>query len=148
MSWCPRNPQWWPMHVFFISLWVHDFLKSFCYGWHRWLDGHEFEQAPRVGDGWESLVCYSTWGPKKSDITERLHLTELMYQLITVFILFDAQLITSMNSFVLAPVSPWHKSPLVSGSFLPWSPKFIIYVLFQIWNQSFTEGTLAPISRI
>ena len=26
-------------------------------GWHHWLDGHEFEQAPGVGDGQESLTC-------------------------------------------------------------------------------------------
>ena len=28
-------------------------------GWHHQLDGHEFEQAPGVGDGQVSLVCYS-----------------------------------------------------------------------------------------
>ena len=28
-------------------------------GWHRWLHGHEFEQAPGVGDGQGSLVCCS-----------------------------------------------------------------------------------------
>ena len=28
-------------------------------GWHHWLDGHEFEQAPGVGDGQESLACCS-----------------------------------------------------------------------------------------
>ena len=26
-------------------------------GWHHWLDGHEFEWAPGIGDGQESLVC-------------------------------------------------------------------------------------------
>ena len=26
-------------------------------GWHLQLDGHEFEYAPRVGDGQEGLVC-------------------------------------------------------------------------------------------
>ena len=31
-------------------------------GWHHWLNGHEFEQAPGVGDGQESLVCCSPWG--------------------------------------------------------------------------------------
>ena len=34
-------------------------------GWHHWLDGHEFEQAPRVGDGQGSLVCCSPWGLKE-----------------------------------------------------------------------------------
>jgi len=36
-------------------------------------DGHEFEQAPRVGDGQGSLVCGSPWSLKESDITERLN---------------------------------------------------------------------------
>ena len=31
-------------------------------GWHHWLDGHEFEQAPGVGDGHRSLACCSPWG--------------------------------------------------------------------------------------
>ena len=26
-------------------------------GWHHQLNGHEFEQAPRVGDGQGSVVC-------------------------------------------------------------------------------------------
>ena len=31
-------------------------------GWHHRLNGHEFEQAPGVGDGQGSLVCCSPWG--------------------------------------------------------------------------------------
>ena len=42
-------------------------------GWHHQLDGHEFEQAPGVGDGQGSLVCCSPWGCKESDTTERLN---------------------------------------------------------------------------
>ena len=46
--------------------------------WHHWLNGHEFEQAPIVGDGQGSLVCYSPWSQKESDMTEQLNLeTEL-----------------------------------------------------------------------
>ena len=30
-------------------------------GWHHLLDGHEFEQAPGVGDGPGGLVCCSPW---------------------------------------------------------------------------------------
>ena len=42
-------------------------------GWHRRLDGPEFEQAPGVGDGQGSLACCSPWGRKESDVTERLN---------------------------------------------------------------------------
>ena len=45
-------------------------------GWHRWLNGHEFEQAPGDGDGQGSLTCCSLRGPKESDTTERLNWTE------------------------------------------------------------------------
>jgi len=38
-------------------------------GWHHRLHGHEFEQAPGVGDGQGSLACGSPWGHKKSDTT-------------------------------------------------------------------------------
>ena len=43
------------------------------------LDGHEFKQAPGVGDGQGSLVCYSPWGPKELDTTEQWNLTELKH---------------------------------------------------------------------
>ena len=46
-------------------------------GWHHRHNGHEFEQAPGVGDGQGSLVCCSPWGSKELDMTERLNLTEL-----------------------------------------------------------------------
>ena len=38
--------------------------------WHHRLDGHEFEQAPGVGDGQGGLVCCSSWDRKESDLTE------------------------------------------------------------------------------
>ena len=40
-------------------------------GGHHWRDGHEFEQAPGVGDGQGSLECCSPWGRKESDTTEQ-----------------------------------------------------------------------------
>ena len=45
--------------------------------WPHQLDGHEFEQAPGVGDGQGSLACCSPWGRKESDMTEWLSWTEL-----------------------------------------------------------------------
>ena len=43
------------------------------FGWHHQLDGHEFEQATRVGDGQGSLACCSPCGGKESYATERLN---------------------------------------------------------------------------
>ena len=42
-------------------------------GWHHQLDRHEFEQAPGVGDGQGSLVCWSSWECKESDMTDWLN---------------------------------------------------------------------------
>ena len=47
-------------------------------GWHHQLDGHEFEQAPGVGDGQGSLVGCSPYGVTKSwtrlsDWTEQIN---------------------------------------------------------------------------
>ena len=42
-------------------------------GWQHQLDGHEFEQAPAVGDGQGSLACSGLWGLKESDTTEQLN---------------------------------------------------------------------------
>ena len=44
-------------------------------GWHHWLNGHEFEQAPGVVDRQGSLVCCSLWGLKESD-AEQLNWTK------------------------------------------------------------------------
>ena len=38
-------------------------------GWHHQFDGHEFEQAPGVGDGQGSLT-WCPWGRKESDTTK------------------------------------------------------------------------------
>ena len=40
-------------------------------GWHHRIDEHEFQQAPGVGDGQESLACCSPWGRKESNTTEQ-----------------------------------------------------------------------------
>ena len=45
-------------------------------GWYHWLDGHEFEWTPGVGDGQGGLVCRNSWGCKESDTTEWLNWTE------------------------------------------------------------------------
>ena len=43
--------------------------------WHHWLNGHEFELAPRVGDGQGGLACCGSWGHKDTPVW--LNWTEL-----------------------------------------------------------------------
>ena len=49
-------------------------------GWHLWLDGHEFEQAPGAGDGQGGLACCSPWGHKELDMTEHTVLGKYLKQ--------------------------------------------------------------------
>ena len=49
-------------------------------GWHHWLNGHESEWAPRVGDGQGGLACWDSWGCKELDTTE-LNWTEMKVML-------------------------------------------------------------------
>ena len=41
------------------------------FGWQ--FSGHEFEQAPGVGDGQGSLACCSPWDCIELDMTEQLN---------------------------------------------------------------------------
>ena len=45
-------------------------------GWHHWLNGHEFEETPGVGDGQGGLACCSPWSCKESDTTQWLNWSE------------------------------------------------------------------------
>ena len=42
-------------------------------GWHRWLNGHEFKQAPGDGEGQGGLACRSPWGHTELETTEWLN---------------------------------------------------------------------------
>ena len=62
-------------------------------GWHHWLDGHEFEQAPGVGDGHGSLACCSPWCRKESAMTEHLNWLSTSWEALephyTVFVIWN-----------------------------------------------------------
>ena len=47
--------------------------KDEMVGWHHLVNRHEFEEAPGVGVGQESLVCCTPWGRKELDMAERLN---------------------------------------------------------------------------
>ena len=39
------------------------------FGWYHRLNGHEFVQTPGDSEGQGSLVCWSLWGRRESDMT-------------------------------------------------------------------------------
>ena len=84
-------------------------------GWYHWLDGHEFEKTPGVGDGQKSLACCSPWGHKESNTTEWLKRTEL----------FDhanvGNLISCSSSFSKPSLDIW---------------KFLVYIILKpsMWD--------------
>ena len=47
--------------------------KNEIFGWHHWLNGHEFEQALGVGDRQGGLACCNPWGHKELDMTGQLN---------------------------------------------------------------------------
>ena len=46
-------------------------------GWHHWLNGHGFEQAPGDGEGQRSLASCSPWSFRESDMTTWLNNKEM-----------------------------------------------------------------------
>ena len=98
-------------------------------GWHHWLNGHEFEQAPGVGNGQGSLVCCSPWDPKELDTTERQNWTELTIHtvvwpstppILRTFLPFQTEILYSLkNNFTFSPVplapGNWHSIFLSLG---------------------------------
>ena len=48
-------------------------------GWHHWLNGHESQWTPGVGDGQGGLACCDSWGCKDSYMTERLIWSDLIW---------------------------------------------------------------------
>ena len=64
--------QWGPKSQTRLSDWTKEQpgKKLLMLLFNHQVDGHEFEQAPGVGDGQGSLECYSPWGLKESDTAE------------------------------------------------------------------------------
>jgi len=75
-----ETPILWPPDVKNWLIWKdHDAGKDWrrgmtedeMIGWHHWLNGQGFEQAPGDGEGQGSLAYCSPWDCKESDMTEQ-----------------------------------------------------------------------------
>ena len=94
-------------------------------GWHHWLSGHEFEQAPGVGDGQGSLACCSPQGPKESDTTEQLNnnVKKLKNSLL---VWFCKSVSDTCNEIYLC-LSPKGRKPVLYNE----PPFLLVYVTFR-----------------
>ena len=76
MLWPPDVKNWligkWPWYWERLKAGGEGHHRGWMVGWHHWLDGHEFGQAPEVGDDQGTLVCCSPWGLEWGT-TERLN---------------------------------------------------------------------------
>ena len=54
-------------------------MKDEMVGWHHRLIGDEFDSTQGVGDEQGGLACYSLWGHRESDMTERLNWTDILF---------------------------------------------------------------------
>ena len=94
-------------------------------GWHHWLNGHEFEQAPGVGEGQGSLVCCS---PRvtESDTTEWLiqkHACSFSSSHVWMWALDHKEGWVQKNWCFQSLVVKTLESPLDSKEFKPVNPK-------------------------
>ena len=105
-------------------------------GWHHWLNGHEFEQAPGVGDGQGGLVCCSPWGRRESDTTERLNWTELVPSTSPLHLLTPTLPIYSLSSFHVALSVP----QTYHSSFLSQVQRLFIQALLKGHHHDHTDG--------
>ena len=73
-TWCKEITHWkWPWCWVRLRQEEKGTAEDEMVGWHRQLNGHEFEQAPGVGDGQGSLACCSLWGHEESEMTGQLN---------------------------------------------------------------------------
>ena len=118
-------------------------------GWHHWLNGHGFGWTLGFGDGQGGLVCYSSWGCKQLDTTERLN---WIFPLPGISFPFHVQF--SFQCLILfqtsLEITPWKASvcKYVSPSSLPFSQPLtlspsLLYSLLYYWctgvNECITE---------
>ena len=109
-------------------------------GWHHQLDGHEFEQAPGVGEGQRGLVYCSPWGCKESDTTEWLNWIAVQYFAgfchTSTWINYGYHMSPPFEPLSHLPIHPTSLGCLraLGLSFLPHNSKFPLAIYFTYGN--------------
>ena len=108
------------------------------FGWHHWLNWHEFGWTAGVGDGQGGLVCCGSWGHKESDMTEQLNWTEMQDQLHLMWLLIKewASLVAQLLKNLPAVQETW---VLSLGWEDPLEKKMATHSSILAWKISWTE---------
>ena len=80
-------------------------------GWHHLLNGHAFEQTLGDSEHQGSLICYSPWGLKESDMTRNLTVTTTLNLSVLHILQHDSDLCPLV--FHAASVSPSVKRRII-----------------------------------
>ena len=72
-------------------------------GWHHWLNGHEFEQAPGDGEGQGSVVCSSPRGHKESNTSEQLNSNCICRQILNHWTTREVPRVSTFNKSFVHP---------------------------------------------
>ena len=97
-------------------------------GRHHQLNGHEFEQTPRVSEGQGSLACCSPWCCKETDITEWLNNNNKAFKW---RLRFSTQ-------------ASWFSAKALCAPTLLHN---VLYVLYVVQNTAHVQGTLMDLIR-
>ena len=85
-------------------------------GWHNWLNGHESQLTPGVGNGQGGLAGCDSWGHKESDTTEWLIWSDLIWMPFNKTYLFQLCSIKWSRNSIFPPSWDWCYALLISES--------------------------------
>ena len=86
-------------------------------GWHYQLNGHESEQTLGDGEGQESLVCYSPWGHKESDMTQQLNNKQLQYKITSLSFIFKYENLRLVIQYSQIIAAIWGPQSRLTGMY-------------------------------
>ena len=113
-------------------------------GWHHWLDGHESEWTPGVGDRPVGLACCNSWGCRVGhDWATELNWTESIFT--------EEWIITLILNYPLLTMQPSSYHLILLHTFYRKFHKSVIYVIavftFEPLSLSWSHSNCAFISR-
>ena len=141
----------WRKYIKFTYAYIENYEMA---GWHHWLDGHESEWTPVIGDGQGGLACCDSWGHKESDTTEQLNWTDAWSNMVILLSYFWSyfNVVSKKYSFVcLFVFKMTHSLHHQAYSHSLWAPSrcrchYLWKPVYVPWTSFFTGKTIASVS--